>query len=144
MRNRNSEEIRMLERPDLRIQRVAHQVQPGTSDLGIVPDLAGGRPVGEHFRQCFVVPLLWIVQDHRHGLEVATAGCLRETLLQRLKMRGAGRRQRGLDGRRRWSGLRRCKADRACGNGQSKCSQYAPSSGDDLHGVISRLPSSSR
>src|SRR5713101_5601285 len=38
MRNRNSEEIRMLERPDLRIQRVAHQVQPGTSDLGIVPD----------------------------------------------------------------------------------------------------------
>jgi len=29
MRHRNSEKIRMLERPDLRIERVTHHVQPG-------------------------------------------------------------------------------------------------------------------
>jgi len=35
-------------------------------------------PVGKHFRQCFVIPLLWMVQDHRHGLEIRDAGRLRE------------------------------------------------------------------
>jgi hypothetical protein len=122
----------MFERPDLRIERIAHKTQPGPSDLAIVPGLPGRRPVGEHFGQCFVIPLLRVVQDHRHSLEIATAGCLHETLLQGVKMRGTRRRQRGLDGRCRRLGHCRCNTDRTCGHGQSERTQYIPSSGDNL------------
>ena len=137
MSHRHREEIRMFERPDLRIERIAHEVQPGACDVGIVPDLLGHRFVRENFRQSFVIPLLPAVQDHRHGLEIATAGCLRETLLQRFEMRGTGRRQGGFDGGCRGLGGCRRNTDRACGHGQSECFQCAPSSRDHVH---RRLP----
>jgi hypothetical protein len=122
----------MFERPDLCIERVAHQAQPGTSNFDAVPRLLGHRPVGEHFGQCFVIPLLRVVQDHRHGLEITAPGCLRETLLQGVKMRGTGWRQRGPDGRCSRLGHCRCNTDRTCGHGQSERTQYIPSSGDNL------------
>src|SRR6185295_19768795 len=130
MCHRNSEKIRMLERPYLRVERIAHHVQPGSRNVGIIPGLLGRRLVRKHFGQCFVIPLLWMVEDHWYGLEIATAGCLCETLHQRVEMRGTAWRQRRLGGRCSRLGRRR-KTNCARGYGQSDRSQYAPSSGAD-------------
>src|SRR5205823_1081953 len=43
MGHRNSEKIRMFERPDLCIERVAYQAQPGNSDVDTVPGPAWPR-----------------------------------------------------------------------------------------------------
>src|SRR5712664_2188847 len=39
MGHRNREKIRMFERPYLRIERVAHQVEPTTTEISVVPGL---------------------------------------------------------------------------------------------------------
>ena len=127
----------MLERPYLRVECIAHHVQPGACNVGIVPCLLDRGLVRKHFGQCFVIPLLRMVQDHRYRLEIATTGRLCETLHQRVEMRGSGGRERRLGGR--CSRLdRRRKTNRARGHGQSERSQYVPSSGDHLH--VCRFP----
>jgi hypothetical protein len=45
--NRNGEKIRVFERPYLRIERAAHQIQPRASDVSVVPDLPWHRQIGE-------------------------------------------------------------------------------------------------
>ena len=70
----------MLEPPDLGVHRVAHHIQPGTVKVGVVPALLRAAGIVQHGVQRFGIPLVAMIQDHRHGLEVAPAGQCREML----------------------------------------------------------------
>jgi len=63
----------MPEGEDLRIERVAHQVQPRAADLCVVPDLLPAAAIGDCGIQRLDIPEIRRVEDHRHSLEVAAA-----------------------------------------------------------------------
>src|SRR6202011_5560505 len=48
--------------------------------VGVIPDLFGRTAIGNHFFQRDVVPQVWVIEDHRHRLEVPPARSLAETL----------------------------------------------------------------
>ena len=72
----------MPEREHLRIERIAHEIHPGASDVRIIPDLLSRIAIGDHFLQRGVVPQVRMIEDHRHRLEVPPAWSLTETLHQ--------------------------------------------------------------
>src|ERR1700704_1483547 len=72
----------MPEREHLRIERIAHEIHPGASDVRVIPDLFARIAIGNHFLQRGVVPQVRAIEDHRHRLEVPPARSLTETLHQ--------------------------------------------------------------
>ena len=114
MRRRDAEEIRMFERPDLGVHRIAHQVQPGAGDCRVVPHLLRTAFVADHLGQRLVIPLRGFVQDHRNGLEVAAARGFGQALRQFVQRAGAVRDQAGLGrlrlARAQHAGRARCQA----------------------------------
>jgi hypothetical protein len=59
------QKIRMSERPDLGVHRIAHQVQPGTVKIGVVPDLLWAAVIAEQEIERRAVPLARVIEDHR-------------------------------------------------------------------------------
>ena len=53
--------------------RIAHQVEPRTRKIGIVPHLLTRAAIGDDLPECFVIPEIGMLKDHRHSLEVAAA-----------------------------------------------------------------------
>src|ERR1700676_1342385 len=70
----------MPEGEHLRIERIAHEIHPGASDVRVIPDLFGRIAIGNHFFQRGVVPQVRVIEDHRHRLEVPPARSLAKTL----------------------------------------------------------------
>jgi hypothetical protein len=56
MRGGNFQKIRMSEGEDLRVERIAHQVQPRAADLGVVPELLHAAAIGDYGIQRFGIP----------------------------------------------------------------------------------------
>ncbi len=73
VRGRDGQEIGMLERPDLRVHRVAHEIEPRPLQIGVVPHLLGLTGVGQHQIEGLGIPLVAVFQNHLRGLEVAAA-----------------------------------------------------------------------
>ncbi|KVL15634.1 hypothetical protein WL14_21350 [Burkholderia cepacia] len=106
VRGRYDEEIRMAIRPDLRVQRIAHQVQPRAAELGVVPYLLRAAAVAGQFGERRMIPLVGTFEDHRHRLEVAPPRRGREAAREVGEVRGAAGQQRAGFGRGGASGAR--------------------------------------
>ena len=61
----------LFERPDLRVQGIAHSFEPRTGQLGIVPRLFRSGCVGEYRINRSRVPQLRVIEHHRYSLIVA-------------------------------------------------------------------------
>jgi hypothetical protein len=70
----------MPKRKYLRIDRIAHEIQPGASNIRIVPDLFARTAIGDYFFQSSVVPEVRMIEDHRNCLEVPFARSVMDTL----------------------------------------------------------------
>src|SRR5258706_3088881 len=73
MRCGEDEKIGTLERVGLHVEIVAHQVQPGAGEILVVPDLLRTAAVSKELRQGLMVPVILVLEDHRHSLEIAAA-----------------------------------------------------------------------
>lgn len=74
VRRGHNEEVGVAECEHLRIERIAHQVEPGTRDIDIVERLLRRATIGEHGLQRLGVPIVGVLQDHRRGLQIARRG----------------------------------------------------------------------
>src|ERR1700739_2914942 len=73
------EEVVVSERKDLRIDRIAHGIQPWSRDVGIVPHLLVSTSIRKQFFECYVIPEIGMKQDHWHGFEIAPARSTTQT-----------------------------------------------------------------
>ena len=70
---RDTEEVRVLERKDLRVGGIAHQVEPWAGDVDVVEELFWSAAIGQHFAERLVIPCVGGGEDHRDRLERAPA-----------------------------------------------------------------------
>src|SRR5260221_12425946 len=68
---RNTQEVGLLKSPDLRIQGIAHGVEPGTGQIRVVPGLFRSAFVCKHRVERSRIPYVRIVGNHRARREVA-------------------------------------------------------------------------
>jgi hypothetical protein len=132
VRGGHRKKVFMSEGEDLRIDRVAHQVEPWTCDVRVVPHLLSHTAIGDDFLERDVVPEIGMRDDHRHRLEVSPAGCLLKTRSELRKSAGTLRDET--------HGCRR--TCRAAGEGhrvqcqRSKAEKSSPSSGINSHSLL--------
>jgi hypothetical protein len=79
MRGGHRQKVFMSEGEDLRIDGVAHQVEPWTCDVRVVPNLLSSTAIGDDFLERDVVPEIGMRIDHRQRLGVSPTGCRLQT-----------------------------------------------------------------
>src|SRR5882757_1190563 len=73
MRGRGCQKILVSEGKDLRVDGVAHQVEPGTREIGIVSRLLARAAGGDDLLERFIIPEIGLLEDHWYRLEIASA-----------------------------------------------------------------------
>jgi hypothetical protein len=71
--------------------RIAHQVEPRTRDIGVVPDLLARAAIRDDLPKRFIIPEIWMLKNHRYRLEVAAARRATESFHQFVELPGTGR-----------------------------------------------------
>jgi hypothetical protein len=121
VRGGDGKKVLVSEGEDLPIDRVAHQVEPGTCDVGVVPHLLVRAAIGDDLLERFLIPEIRMLENHRHGLEVASARCAAQPVDQLGELPGTGRDDplgrggaRGTSGKRSDPDRQRSKANKSC------------------------------
>ena len=91
VRGGDGKKIPVSKGEDLRVDRIAHQVEPRTRDIGVVPHLLARALVGDGLLERFVIPEIRTLENHRHGFEVASARSAAQPFRQLSKLPGARR-----------------------------------------------------
>jgi hypothetical protein len=91
VRGGDGKKILVSEGEDLRIDRIAHQVEPGTREIGVVPHLLARALVGDGLLERFAIPEIRTLENHRHSFEVASARRATQPSHQLSELPGAGR-----------------------------------------------------
>src|SRR6516162_11084280 len=120
VRGGDGKKILVSEGEDLPIDRVAHQIEPRTREYGVVPYLLASAAIGDDLGERFVIPEIRMLENHRDGLEVASARRATQPIHQLRELPGIGWDDplghggaRGTSGNRSGADRQRSKTDKS-------------------------------